>query len=123
MCFKQQDHVVESLGLGLADLDQFVEVTTCEEGVLGRGDDHTGNRVLFSLQTGDAGGHGLTVHRVHGVGTLARHVQGQDDDPVLAGFVTDGIGHEKVFLEVEAQRRSMTVAMPMPPPTQRVAKP
>ncbi|CAH0273997.1 hypothetical protein SRABI112_03723 [Pseudomonas mediterranea] len=90
---ESQDHLVESLGLGLADRDQLVEIATGEECLLGRGDDHAGDRIAFGNQTSHAGGHGLTVNRVHGIGALARQVHCQDDNPVLAGFVTNGSGH------------------------------
>ena len=96
LALEGQHHVVEGLGFGLADLDQFIEVAAGKEGFLGRGDDHAGDAVLFGHQAGDAGGHGLAVHRVHGVGALARHVDGQDDDLVLAFFVTNGFGHDSV---------------------------
>ena len=88
-----QDHLVEALGLGLGDLDQFIEVAASEEGLLRRGDDHPGDGILFRLQTIDDLAHGLAVDRVHGVGALAGHVHGQHDDIVLAFFVTDGVSH------------------------------
>ena len=118
-----QHHVVERFGFGFADLDQLIEVAAGEEGFLGRGDDDAGDVVLVGHQAGDAGGHGFAVDRVHGVGALARHVDGQDDDLVLAFFVTNGFAHEQCSLKSRAQRRSMMVAMPMPPPTHRVARP
>ncbi len=88
-----EDHLVETLGIGRGDLDQFVEVAAGEEGLLRRGDDDPGDGVLFRLQAVDDLGHGLAVHRVHGVGTLAGHIHGQDDDSVLAFFVADGVSH------------------------------
>jgi len=88
-----EDHVVERLGVGLGDLDQLVEVAAGEEGLLRRGDDHPGDGVLLGFQARNGLAHGLAVHRVHGVGALAGHVHGQDDDIVLALFVTDGVSH------------------------------
>jgi hypothetical protein len=88
-----QDHVVERLGVGLGDPDQLVEVAAGEEGLLRRGDDHAGDGLLLGLQARDGLAHGLAVYRVHGVGALAGHVDGQDDDIVLALFVTDGVSH------------------------------
>ncbi|MCY1535124.1 hypothetical protein D9M68_705150 [compost metagenome] len=88
-----QHHLVEGIGLGLGDLDQLIEVAAGEEGLLGRGDDDPGDAVLLGFQALDGLAHGLAVHRVHGVGALAGHVHGQDDDIVLAFFVTDGVCH------------------------------
>ncbi|MNV58539.1 hypothetical protein D3C71_1509200 [compost metagenome] len=91
-----QHHVVEGFGFGLADLDQFIEVAAGKEGFLGRRDDHTGDVVLVAHQARDAVGHGLAVHRVHGVGALVRQVDGQDDNAVLVFFVTNGFAHNGV---------------------------
>ena len=91
-----QNHVIEGLGLGFSDLDQLVEIAAGEEGFLRRRDDHPGDVGLLGLQPGQGGGHGVAVGRIHGVGALARHVDGQDHDLVLAFFVTDGIGHERI---------------------------
>ncbi|MCY1278311.1 hypothetical protein D9M70_270340 [compost metagenome] len=141
-----QHHLVEGIGVGLGDLDQLIEVAAGEEGLLGRGDDHAGDAVLLGFEAFDGLAHGLAVHRVHGVGALAGHVHGQDNDIVLAFFVTDGVCHflcpmrrrrsgllrehpqrgafrEQSSLLQTDQIRSMMVAMPMPPPTQSVARP
>ncbi|MNI55545.1 hypothetical protein D3C73_1105040 [compost metagenome] len=99
LALERQHHVIEGFGLGLADLDEFIQVAAGEEGFLGRGDDHAGHVVFFRHQASDAGGHGLAIHRVHGVGRLARHVDGQDDDPVLALFVANGLRHEEASLK------------------------
>ena len=99
LALEGQHHVVESLGLRPADLDQLIEVTAGEEGLFRRGDDHPGNRFLLGLQARYGTGHGVAVQGIHGVGALARHIDGQDDDLVLAFFVTDGIGHERDSLK------------------------
>lgn len=91
---KHPHAVVERLGVGLLDLDQLVEVAAGEERLLGRGHHHAGDVVLFRFQPCDGGGHGLSVYSVHGVGALAGQVEGQHYDPVLAYFVTNGIGHD-----------------------------
>ena len=88
-----QDHLVEPLRTGLVDLDQFVEVATGEKGFLRRGDDHPGNRVFLGVQSGDDAGHCIAVHRVHGVGGLAGHIDGQDDNLILALLIMDGVSH------------------------------
>ncbi|MNO71650.1 hypothetical protein D3C76_625690 [compost metagenome] len=96
MPLEGQHPVVERLGLGFVDLDQLIEVTAGKEGFLGRGDDHTRDVVLVGYQAGDTVSHGLAVDRIHGVGALAGHVDGQHDDLVLAFFVANGLVHEQV---------------------------
>ncbi|MNQ82849.1 hypothetical protein D3C85_979150 [compost metagenome] len=103
LAFKLQHTVVEGLGFRLANLDQFVEIAAGKEGFFPGGDDHPGDGILVGQQTLDAVGHGLAVHRVHGVGALARHVDGQDHNPVRPLFVTNGISHEQVSLKSGAQ--------------------
>ncbi|MND76712.1 hypothetical protein D3C80_683660 [compost metagenome] len=96
LVLEAQHHVVEGLGLGFANLDQLVEIAASEKCLLGRGDNHTGDAVLVGHQARNAVRHGFAVHRVHGVGALARHVDGQDDDLVLVFFVTNGFAHNGV---------------------------
>ena len=133
--------VVERLRVGLGGLHQVVEVGAGEEGLLRRGDDDAGDVVALGLEPVDGGVHRLDVGGVHGVGRGVRVVEGEDDDAVVALLVADralGIGrdgrggqrvaHVLLFswisdAGVGAQMRSMTVAMPMPPPTQSVARP
>ena len=88
-----EDHLVEGRRIGLGDLDQLIEVAAGEEGFLRRSEDDPGNGILLGLQAVNNLAHGFAVHRVHGVGALARHVHGQNDDIVLAFFVTDGVSH------------------------------
>ncbi len=91
--FKAQHHLVEPRSPGLIDLNQFVEVTASEEGLFRRGNNHPGNRVFFRVQSAHGLGHGVTVHRVHGVGGLAGHVDGQDNNLVLTLFIVNGSSH------------------------------
>ena len=100
-------------GLG-RDLLEVVEVAAGEEGLLRAGQDDAGDRVLLGLQALDGLPHRRAEVGVHRVGGLVRVVEDEVDDPVAGVFPADGVGH---------QMASTTVAMPMPPPTQSVARP
>ena len=104
LALERQDHLVERLGIGLGDLDQFIEIAAGKEGLLRRGDDHPGNAALLGFQARDGFAHGLAVLRVHGVGTLAGHIDGQNDDSVPAFFVTDGVSHFKFSSQMSGER-------------------
>ncbi|SST09474.1 Uncharacterised protein [Acinetobacter baumannii] len=88
-----EDALVEGRGVGLGDLDQLVEIAAGEEGLLRRGQHHAGDPLFLRLQPCDGLRHRLAVDTVHGVGALPGHVHGQDDDVVLAFFVTDSVSH------------------------------
>ena len=88
-----EDALVEGRGVGLGDLDQLVEIAAGEEGLLRRGQHHAGDPLFLRLQPRDGLRHRLAVDTVHGVGALPGHVHGQDDDVVLAFFVTDSVSH------------------------------
>lgn len=84
---------MEGLRVRWRDLDQLVEITTGKEGRLRRSDDHPGQLLALGGQACHAAGHRLAVGGIHGVGRLAGHVQGQDNDPVGTLFVANGISH------------------------------
>ena len=106
------------LGVLLVRLLQVVQVTAGEEGLLRRGDDHARDVVLLGLEAIDRRAHRVLVGLVHGVRRLVRVVERQDDDAVVALLPLD-----RRALRGGHQTRSTTVAMPMPPPTQSVARP
>ncbi len=74
---------VEGLpGVFRTGLDHGREVTTGEEGLLGAGDHHSGNRILFGDKAIHRLAHRLDVGLVHDVGRPRRVVHGQRDDAV-----------------------------------------
>ncbi|PHX44888.1 hypothetical protein AO263_08315 [Pseudomonas sp. NZIPFR-PS5] len=95
--FEVHGHLVESGGAGGVNLAQLVEVSAGKERFLRRADDHTGDGLFVRQQAFKGLRHGLAIRRVHGIGLLAGHVDGQRDDLIRPGFVADGIAHA-VFL-------------------------
>ena len=121
------DLVEELGGVLLGGLQHQLQVTAGEEGLLRRGDDGTLDGA--GLDVGDVGvdrgGHAVAVGLVHRVGALVRVVEDDVTDLVL-DLVAHGCSHEMCLSSLRSragQRASMTVAMPMPPPTQSVARP
>jgi hypothetical protein len=115
-----QGHVREDGVLGLRrGLDQAAEVATGEEGLLRAGQDDAAEGVLLGLEPVEGLPHRPDVVLVHGVGRRRRVVEGEDDDAVGVGLPADGAAHARGT----SQTRSTTVAMPIPPPTHRVARP
>ena len=107
----------------LARLQQITQVTARKKGFLGRGNDHPGNLVFLFFQTLDHRRHGLAVQLVHGIGRLVGIIQGQNDDIVRVFFPTNSSLFTHIFTPKSfdaAYRRSMMVAIPMPPPTHKV---
>src|SRR5690606_33042459 len=82
----------ELLGNFRSRFYQIIQVTAGEERLLGRGQYHA-RQFLFFLETIDAGIHRILVVLVHGVGRLALHVHGQNDDIVAVFFVTNMVSH------------------------------
>ena len=69
-------------GVLRGDRDDALEVTAGEEGLLGAGDDDTGDRILLRLKPFDGLVHGFLVVLVHHVGPTGGVVEGQGDDAV-----------------------------------------
>ena len=77
----------------------------------------------LGLEALEGGRHRVLVGVVHRVGARVRVIHRQGDDALFVALVTDHVlAHGSWFLSV-AQMRSTMVAMPIPPPMQRVAMP
>ncbi len=117
----------KALGVFLFGFQQVTQVAAGKEGFLRGGDDDTGDVVLFLFQTLDHGRHGTAIQLVHGVGGLVRIIQRQRHDVVRVFFPTDGCLFTHAFspdsFNAAFYKRSMMVAIPMPPPTHRVHRP
>ncbi|CAG7606610.1 hypothetical protein E143388_05504 [Rhodococcus opacus] len=112
------------LGLSRAGLQDVVEVAAGEEGLLRGGDHHPGDGVALGGQAVDdlAQGHDEPlVHRVRGLGGV---VENEGDDSIGVLLVPNcAVSHAVRFSCGQCWMRSTTVAMPMPAPTHRVARP
>ena len=106
---------------------EVVEVAAGEEGLLGGGDDHAGDLVLLGLEPVDGRRHRRHVGGVHRVGRLVGVVERQDDDAVgvllPADRVAVALPCPRFAQDSRPPTRSITVAMPMPPPMHSVARP
>ena len=94
------------------ELEHVLQLGAGKERLLGGRQDHAVVAVLFRFQPIKRCRQGLLEGRGHGVDLRPGRVERDRDDPVRAGLVLDG--HHSL---------SMMVAMPMPPPTHRVASP
>jgi len=96
-----------------AAVEHLFQITAREEGLLGRGDDNTGEAV-FSGELGHQLFHALKPGAGHGVCGLALRVK-RDRNNAAGVFFVDIFRHG-----LPRYTRSMMDAMPMPPPTHMV---
>ena len=80
--FQAVDHGLEVFGLLAGDFVKLVQVAAGEEGFLGGGNNDAFDLVQVTFDLVDGVGQGGTKLAVHGVGGLARHVDGQGQNLV-----------------------------------------